>query len=204
MDILCLDLEGVLIPEIWQAVARRTGLEELNKTTRDIPDYGELMQFRLGVLRRHDLRFSMIEEVIAEVQPLDGARAFLDEVRRTRQVAVVSDTFYEFAGPLMEKLGRPMLLCHHLAVQDDRIAKIELRQPDPKRSVVRAFKALKFQVAAAGDSYNDIPMLDEADIGILFRAPQRVRDEHSRLATAESYAELAGLLNRTGQPAAQP
>lgn len=198
MDILCLDLEGVLIPEIWQAVAQRTGLEELNKTTRDIPDYGELMQFRLEVLRRHDLRFSLIEEVIAGVEPLQGAKPFLDQMRQSWQVAVVSDTFYEFAGPLMAKLGRPMLLCHHLLVEADRIAKIELRQPDPKRNAVRAFKSLNFQVAAAGDSYNDIPMLDEADAGILFRAPERVRDEHPRFAVAESYAELADLLARTG------
>ncbi len=194
MDILCLDLEGVLIPEIWQAVAEYTGVDELRKTTRDIPDYGELMQFRLEVLRRHDLRFSLIQEVAQELEPLPGARSFLEGARRRWQPVVVSDTFYEFAAPLMAKLGWPTLLCHRLVVENDRIAKCEMRQPDPKRSVVKAFKSLNFRVAAAGDSYNDIPMLEEAHQGVLFRAPAKVRNAHPQYAAAQSYEDLARLL----------
>ena len=194
MNILCLDLEGVLIPEIWQAVAERAGLGELNKTTRDIPDYGELMQYRMDVLARANLPFSTIRTVIDGLSPLPGARAFLDWARQGRQVIIVSDTFYEFANPLMAQLGRPTLFCHHLQVADDRIAGYRLRQPDPKRSVVKALKSLNFTVMAAGDSYNDIPMLEEADRGVLFSAPERVRREHPRFAAAESYDELRLLL----------
>ncbi len=194
MDILCLDLEGVLIPEIWQAVAARTGIDELNKTTRDIPDYGELMDFRLGVMRREKLRFSLIQDVIRHMQPLPGAGAFLERMRRSWQVAVVSDTFYEFATPLMEKLGWPTLLCHRLRVRDDRIQKCLLRQPDPKRSVVKAFKALRFRVCAAGDSYNDLPMLAEADLGVLFRAPEALCTANPQHPTADSYEALERLL----------
>ena len=194
LNILCLDLEGVLIPEIWQAVAERPGLGDLNKTTRDIPDYGELMRYRMDVLARADLRFSTIRTVIDGLEPLPGARAFLDWARQDRQVIIVSDTFYEFANPLMAKLGHPTLFCHHLEVRDDRIAGYQLRQPDPKRSVVKALKSLNFPVMAAGDSYNDIPMLEEADKGVLFSAPQRVRREHPQFAAAESYGELQALL----------
>ena len=194
LDILCLDLEGVLIPEIWQAVAERTGVEELRKTTRDIPDYGELMQFRLQVMDRCDLRFSLLLEVAQDIEPLPGARSFLDQARHAWQVVIVSDTFYEFATPLMAKLGWPTLLCHRLVVQNDRILECKIRQPDPKRSVVKAFRSLNFRVAAAGDSYNDIPMLEEAHRGLLFRAPAKVRKEHPQYATAESYEDLARLL----------
>ena len=194
MNILCLDLEGVLIPEIWQAVAERAGLGELNKTTRDIPDYGELMQHRMNVLARADLRFSTIRAVIDGLDPLPGARAFLDWARRDRQVIIVSDTFYEFANPLMAKLDRPTLFCHHLEIADDRIVNYRLRQPDPKRNVVKALKSLNFLVMAAGDSYNDIPMLEEADIGVLFSAPERVRRAHPQFVAAQSYDELRLLL----------
>ena len=197
LDILCLDLEGVLIPEIWQAVAERTGIEELRKTTRDIPDYEELMHFRLQVMSRQDLRFSLIREVAEGLEPLPGARSFLDEVRRTWQVVIVSDTFYEFAAPLMAKLGRPTLLCHRLVVEGDRIVECKIRQPDPKRSVVKAFKSLHFRVAAAGDSYNDIPMLEEAHQSVLFRAPAKVRGQYPQYAAAESYEELTHLLARS-------
>ena len=194
MNILCLDLEGVLIPEIWQAVAQRSGLGELNKTTRDIPDYGELMRYRMDVLAAADLRFSMIRAVIDRLDPMPGAHAFLDWARQGRQVIIVSDTFYEFAHPLMAKLGHPTLFCHHLEVVDDRIAGYRLRQPDPKRNVVKALKSLNFAIMAAGDSYNDIAMLEEADTGVLFKAPERVRREHPQFAAAESYSELQALL----------
>ena len=194
MDILCLDLEGVLIPEIWQAVAEYTGVDELRKTTRDIPDYGELMQFRLEVLRRHDLRFSLIQEVAQELAPLPGARSFLEGARRRWQPVVVSDTFYEFAAPLMAKLGWPILLCHHLDVEDGRIAGYRLRQPDPKRSAVKAFKSLNMEVLAAGDSFNDLPMLEEADAGFFFRAPAKVRARFPQYPAAQSYEALQALL----------
>lgn len=194
MKILCLDLEGVLIPEIWQAVAARTGLDALNKTTRDIPDYDNLMQFRMGVMREHDLAFSMIREVIATVEPLDGARDFLGWARQHFQVVIVSDTFYEFALPLMAKLGWPTLLCHRAEIVDDRLSGYQLRQPDPKRSAVKAFKSLRMDVIAAGDSYNDVPMLEEADAGFFFRAPANVRAEFPQFSSARSYAELRRLV----------
>ena len=194
MKILCLDLEGVLIPEIWQAVAARSGLDALNKTTRDIPDYDDLMQLRMGVMRDHDLSFSMIREVIDSVEPLDGARDFLDWARRQFQVAIVSDTFYEFAMPLMAKLGWPTLLCHRARITGDRLAGYQLRQPDPKRSAVRAFKSLQMDVVAAGDSYNDVPMLEDADPGFFYRASANVRAQYPQFRGAESYAELRRLL----------
>ncbi len=194
MNVLCLDLEGVLIPEIWQAVAGRTGLDALNKTTRDIPDYDELMQFRMNVLREHDLAFSMIREVIDGVEPLAGAREFLDWARERYQVAIVSDTFYEFAMPLMGKLGWPTLLCHRARIEDDRLAGYALRQPDPKRSAVKAFKSLRMTVIAAGDSYNDVPMLEEADAGYFYSAPANVRAEYPQYAAADSYAALKDLI----------
>jgi len=198
LNILCLDLEGVLIPEIWQAVAERSGLAELNKTTRDISDYAELMRYRMDVLARADLRFSAIRSVIDALDPLPGARAFLDWAQQGRQLIIVSDTCYEFANPLMAKLGRPTLFCHHLEVRDDRIAGYRLRQPDPKRNVVKALKSLNFPVMAAGDSYNDVPMLEEADLGALFSAPARVRREHPQFAAAGSYGRLPALLDGPG------
>ena len=194
MKVLCLDLEGVLIPEIWQAVAGRTGLDALNKTTRDIPDYDELMQFRMRVLRENDLAFTMIREVIDGVEPLAGAREFLDWARQRFQVAIVSDTFYEFAMPLMAKLGWPVLLCHRARIEDDRLAGYTLRQSDPKRSAVRAFQSLNMSVVAAGDSYNDIPMLEQADAGYFYRAPANVRSEFPRFRAAENYTVLKSLL----------
>ena len=194
MKVLCLDLEGVLIPEIWQAVAGRTGLDALNKTTRDIPDYDELMQFRMRVLRENDLSFSMIREVIDGVEPLAGARGFLDWARERFQVAIVSDTFYEFAMPLMAKLGWPTLLCHRARIENDRLAGYTLRQADPKRSAVRAFQSLNMNVVAAGDSYNDVPMLEQADAGFFYQAPANVRSEYPQFRAAEDYATLSNLI----------
>ncbi len=194
MKMLCLDLEGVLIPEIWQAVASRTGLDALNKTTRDIPDYDELMQFRMGVLRENDLAFSMIREVIDSVEPLAGAREFLDWARARFQVAIVSDTFYEFALPLMAKLGWPALFCHRAHIADDRLAGYTLRQADPKRRAVMAFQSLNMSVVAAGDSYNDVPMLEQADAGYFYGAPANVRAEHPQFPAAENYAALRALI----------
>lgn len=194
MNVLCLDLEGVLIPEIWQAVAAGAGIDALNKTTRDIPDYDQLMQFRLQVMERHGLSLSAIWQAIDGMEPLPGAGEFLDWARQRHQVAVVSDTFHEFAAPLMAKLGWPMLLCHHLDVEDGRIAGYRLRQPDPKRCAVKAFKSLNMRVLAAGDSFNDLPMLEEADAGFFFRAPQKVRARFPQYPVAQSYEALRALI----------
>lgn len=194
MNVLCLDLEGVLIPEIWQAVADRTGIAALRKTTRDIPVYDDLMQMRLDVLREHDLRLSTICEVIDTLEPLPGAAEFLDWARRDFQVAIVSDTFYQFATPLMAKLGRPMLLCHRLVAEDDRIVDYLIRQPDPKRRSVQAFQSLNYRVLAAGDSYNDVSMLEEADAGFFFCAPDNVRAEFPQYPFAGDYEALKALL----------
>lgn len=194
VDVLCLDLEGVLIPEIWQAVAARTQIEALTKTTRDIPVYDELMQLRLSVLEEHGLTMSLIESVIGELEPLPGAPAFLDWARARYQVAIISDTFYEFAQPLMAKLGWPTLLCHELTVVDDRITGYQIRQPDPKRCCVRAFQSLNYRVLAAGDSYNDVSMLEEAEAGFFYCAPPNVLADYPQYPLAQSYTELQALL----------
>lgn len=194
MNVLCLDLEGVLIPEIWQAVADRTGIADLRKTTRDIPVYDDLMRLRLDVLADHDLPLSTIQDVIDGLEPLPGAPEFLGWARQRYQVAIISDTFYQFAMPLMAKLGWPTLLCHQLVVADDRIVDYRIRQPDPKRHSVRAFQGLNYKVLAAGDSYNDIAMLEEADAGFFYRAPDNVRAEYPQFPHAADYEALKGLL----------
>ena len=194
MDVLCLDLEGVLVPEIWLAVAEHSGIDGLRRTTRDVPVYDELMQLRLGILADHDLPLSAIQDVIDEVEPLPGAPEFLGWARQHYQVAIVSDTFYQFAMPLMAKLGWPTLLCHRLEVEGDRIVGYRLRQEDPKRQSVRAFRSLNYRVLAAGDSYNDLSMLEEADAGFFFRAPEHVRTEFPRFPHAASYEELRALV----------
>jgi phosphoserine/homoserine phosphotransferase len=194
LNVLCLDLEGVLIPEIWQAVADRTGIPELRKTTRDIPVYDDLMELRLGVLRDHDLPLSMIQGVIDGLEPLAGAPEFLGWARQHFQVAIVSDTFYQFAMPLMARLGWPTLLCHQLVVENDRITDYLIRQPDPKRRSVQAFQSLNYRVLAAGDSYNDVSMLEEADAGFFFCAPDNVRAEFPQYPFAADYESLKRLL----------
>ncbi|MFM8353856.1 MAG: bifunctional phosphoserine phosphatase/homoserine phosphotransferase ThrH [Gammaproteobacteria bacterium] len=194
MDVLCLDLEGVLVPEIWPAVAARTGIAALTKTTRDIPVYDDLMQMRLRVLAEHDLPLSLITQVIDTLEPLPGAGDFMHWARSRYQVAIISDTFYQFAMPLMRKLGFPTLLCHKLIVDNDRITGYAIRQSDPKRCSVQAFKSLRYRVLAAGDSYNDISMLEEADAGFLFRAPDNVRAEFPHFRHAPDYATLQHLL----------
>ena len=187
LNVLCLDLEGVLVPEIWQAVARRTDIAALNATTRDIPVYDDLMRARLAVLAEHDIALSTIRDVIGALGPLPGAVEFLDWARSRFQVAVLSDTFYEFAMPLMAKLGHPLLLCHRLRVTGDRITGYTLRQDDPKRQAVRGFQSMNYRVLAAGDSFNDIGMLQQADVGVLVNAPDAVRERHPR------FASVAGL-----------
>lgn len=191
MHILCLDLEGVLVPEIWLGVAERTGIDDLRLTTRDIRDYDELMQHRLRVLDREGVTLALIQEVISELRPLPGASSFLDAMRRRYQVAILSDTFYEFATPLMAQLGLPFLLCHRLAVEGDRIVGYQLRQPDPKRAAVKAFHGLRYRVVAAGDSFNDVAMLEEADAGIFFSAPDNVTAQFPQYPTTANYDALA-------------
>jgi phosphoserine/homoserine phosphotransferase len=190
LDIVCLDLEGVLIPEIWQAVAREVDEERLQKTTRDIPVYDELMHYRLGIIAEIGLSLTTIRKVISQLDLLPGAGQFLDSLRREYQVAILSDTFYEFGMPFMAKLGFPLLLCHRLVVTDDIITGYTLRQPDPKRASVKAFHSLNYNVTAAGDSYNDIAMLEEADRGFFFRAPDNVIRQFPQYQPTHDYAEL--------------
>ncbi|GAB6905195.1 Phosphoserine phosphatase/homoserine phosphotransferase bifunctional protein [Desulfosarcina cetonica] len=197
MHIICSDLEGVFIPEIWINVAERTGIADLRLTTRDISDYDVLMKRRLSILDANGLKLKDITDVIATMDPMPGAREFLDWLRARTQVVIVSDTFVEFARPLMEKLGWPTLLCHGLTI-DTRgaIADYNLRQADGKRKVVQAFKTLNYQVLAMGDSYNDVNMLKEADMGVLFRPPQNVIDEYPQFPVATTYAELKKIFGK--------
>lgn len=191
MELACLDLEGVLIPEIWIKFAEKTGIEALKATTRDIPDYDELMTMRLAELDKAGLGLNEIQEVIATLSPLEGAVEFLDWLRERFQVVILSDTFYEFAGPLMKQLGYPTLLCHKLVVDEKgKVVDYKLRQVNPKRQCIAAFKTLYYRTIAAGDSYNDTTMLAEADAGILFSAPQRVIDEFPQFPAVHSYEEL--------------
>ena len=194
MDVLCLDLEGVLVPEVWQAVAGATQVEGLMKTTRDIPVYEDLMNYRLKLLEEHDITLSDVQAQIAKLQPLPGAFEFLQWARLHYQVAIISDTFYEFAAPLMAQLHQPFLLCHKLVVEQDRIVGFKLRQTDPKRCSVRAFKSLDLRVLAAGDSFNDVSMLEEADRGIFFQAPDNVREIYPQYPLANGYEALKTLL----------
>ena len=187
----CLDLEGVLIPEIWIAVAEKTGIKKLRLTTRDIPDYDELMRGRLKILDEHNLKLADIQEVIGTLSPLEGAKEFLDWLKSEFQVIILSDTFYQFAGPLMEKLGHPTLFCNELIVNNDGcITNYRLRQPDGKTKAVTALKGLNFQVIAAGDSYNDTGMLKVADAGILFRPPDNVIEEFPQFPVTHTYDEF--------------
>lgn len=197
MQIICLDLEGVLIPEIWIKFAEQTGIDALKATTRDIPDYDVLMQQRLRILDEHGLKLPAIQAVIAGLEPLPGAKAFLDSLREQYQVIILSDTYYEFAEPMMAQLAWPTLFCHKLEVADDgRVTNYLLRQKDPKRQSVKALKQLNYTVFAAGDSYNDTTMLEEADAGFLFKSPQNVIDEFPQYHHTESYNELRAFFDQ--------
>jgi len=190
--VVCLDLEGVLVPEIWVEVARRTGIEALTRTTRDEPDYDKLMRYRLEILAREKLRLADLETVIAGMGPLPGAAEFLGELRGRHQVIILSDTFYEFARPLMRQLGWPTLFCHRLEIDANGfVANYRLRMPDQKRSAVEALRALKFSIVAAGDSYNDTSMLGAADAGIFFRPPDSIVAQFPQFPVAQDYAELS-------------
>ncbi|AUM11146.1 bifunctional phosphoserine phosphatase/homoserine phosphotransferase ThrH [Ketobacter alkanivorans] len=191
MEIACLDLEGVLVPEIWINFAEKTGIEALKATTRDIPDYDVLMKQRLSILNEHKLGLNEIQEVIDSLGPMDGALEFVDWLRERFQVVILSDTFYEFAQPLMRQLRWPTLFCHRLEVAEDgRIVDYKLRQADPKRSSVKAFHSLNYRCIAAGDSYNDTTMLSEAEAGILFKAPKNVIEEFPQFPAVHTYEEL--------------
>ena len=188
--IVTLDLEGVLIPEIWIAVAETAGIPELRRTTRDEPDYDLLMRQRLAILDEHGLTMSAIEKVISSLQPLPGALDFLNALREQTQVIILSDTFEQFGRPFMRQLGMPTLFCHRLIVEEDRITDFELRQVDQKRHAVEAFKSLNYRIIAAGDSYNDTAMLGAADAGFLFHAPENVIKEFPQFLALNEFAEL--------------
>lgn len=194
----CLDLEGVLIPEIWIAFAEKTGIEQLRLTTRDIPDYDELMRGRLKILDDHKLKLDDIQKVIGTLEPLDGAKAFLDWLKSEFQVIILSDTFYQFAGPLMAQLDYPTLFCNELVVEDSgRIADYRLRQPDGKTKAVAALKSLNFRVIASGDSYNDTGMLKEADAGIFFKPPESITKEFPQFPVTHTFDELKRAFEET-------
>jgi phosphoserine/homoserine phosphotransferase len=191
VELACLDLEGVLVPEIWIAFAERTGIEELRATTRDIPDYDVLMKQRLGLLEQHKLRINDIQDVIATLAPLPGAIEFVDWLRERFQVIILSDTFYEFSEPLMRQLKWPTLFCHRLVTDEEgRVVDYKLRQADPKRASVKALHSLNYRVLAAGDSYNDTTMLSEADVGFLIHAPQNVIDEFPQFKPVDTLEQL--------------
>ncbi len=191
MHLVCLDLEGVLVPEIWIAFADATGIPELKKTTRDEPDYDKLMRGRLAILEERGLKLADIQRVIASIDPLEGAFEFTAKLREKAQLVILSDTFRQFADPLMKKLNRPTLFCNDLEVADDgRITGYRLRQKDGKRKAIEAFHSMNVRVFAAGDSYNDLSMIKEADAGALFRAPENVKLEHPELACFADYSKL--------------
>ena len=194
MQIVCLDLEGVLVPEIWIAFSERTGIAELRRTTRDEPDYDVLMRGRLQILDEHGLTMSTIADVISTLSPLEGAREFLDTLRSMTQVLLLSDTFEQFGQPLMRQLGFPTLICHRLVVANDQIVDYKLRLPDQKREAVRALHGLNYRVIAAGDSFNDTAMLAEADAGFLFHAPDSIKAMFPQFPAVDEYDELLALI----------
>jgi len=191
VQLVCLDLEGVLVPEIWIEFSKRTGIPELRRTTRDEPDYDKLMKYRLGILAQHKLGLPNIQKVISDMWPMEGAKEFLDDLRKRFQVIILSDTFYEFALPLMRQLGMPTLFCHKLeADANGTLVNYHLRMPNQKREAVKRFREINFKTIAAGDSYNDTAMLGEAHAGILFRPPENVAREFPQYPVTMNYAEL--------------
>jgi len=198
--VVCLDLEGVLVPEIWIEFSRRTGIPELARTTRDEPDYDKLMRSRIDLLRRHRLRLADIQAVIADMGPMPGAREFLADLRARFQVFILSDTFYEFADPLMRQLGRPTLLCHRLETDAEGfVTRHVLRMPDPKRAAVNALRGLHFKVVAAGDSYNDTAMLGAADAGFFIHPPESIAAQFPQFPVTRSYPELKAQIDAAAQ-----
>jgi phosphoserine / homoserine phosphotransferase len=193
-SIVTLDMEGVLTPEIWIAVAEKTGIPELRRTTRDEPDYDKLMRYRLDILDRKGIKLTDIQSVIGSLRPLPGGKEFLDALRSTVQVVILSDTFEQFAVPLLRQLGWPTLLCHRLVVENDRIVNYQLRIREQKREAVAAFKRMNYHVISAGDSFNDTAMLLEANVGFLFRAPDNVKQQFPQFKAVDAYADLMKLI----------
>ena len=193
MEHVCLDLEGVLIPEIWAKIAEYTGEDEFRLTTQDLKDYSELMDMRINLVRSINLSFSEIQSLVDEMEPFDGAREFIDWVRDNFQLTIVSDSFYELAWPLIRKLGTPSINCHYLNIEDDELKGYSLRQLENKKKVVQSLKKMKFKAFASGDSYNDIQMLQEADFGVFFQAPDHIKEEFSDIGSVESHHELKDL-----------
>jgi phosphoserine / homoserine phosphotransferase len=195
MNVVCCDLEGVWVPEVWINVAKKTGIDSLKLTTRDIKDYDELMNYRLKILDEHKLKLKDIQEVIATIKPMEGALEMINWLKSITRLIVVSDTFTDFADPLMRQLDYPTLFCHNLIVDEtDRIVGYKLRQKDPKRQVVKALKTLNYKIIAFGDSYNDVSMLEEADKAFLYRPPQNVIDDYPQFPVATNYGEMKTLL----------
>ena len=197
MYITCLDVDGVLVPEIWVAFAEESGIPELKKTTRDEPDYDKLMKWRLGVLKEHGLGLKEIQETIEKIQPLPGAKEFLDELRSFSQVILISDTFAEFAGPLMEKLGRPTLFCNSLEVSGNgEITGYKMRVEQSKLTTVKALQSIGFETIASGDSYNDLGMIQASKAGFLFRSTDKIKAEYPHIPAYETYDELLGAIKK--------
>ena len=197
MEIVCLDLEGVLVPEIWIAFSEKTGIPELRITTREEPDYDKLMKYRMNILREHNLTLRDIQDVIATIRPLEGAREFLDKVREITQVVILSDTFTEFAKPLMKQLGWPTILCNSLIVDgNNMLTGMKLRQQDGKRKAIDGFRSMNFRTFAAGDSYNDLGMIGASKAGFLFRAGDKIKAEHPEIPTCEEFSELLAAIEK--------
>jgi phosphoserine/homoserine phosphotransferase len=200
VQVVCLDLEGVLVPEIWIEFSKRTGIAELSRTTRDEPDYDKLMRFRIDLLRHHGLKLADIQRVIEGMGPMAGAKDFLDALRARFQVVILSDTFYEFADPLMRQLGRPTLLCHRLETDGEGfVTRHVLRMPNPKKAAVEALQSLNFRVIAAGDSYNDTAMLAAADAGFFIHPPESIAAQFPQFPVTRAYADLAALIDEASR-----
>ena len=199
MEYVCLDLEGVLAPEIWSEVAKFTGEDKFNLTTQDIKDYSELMDMRMGLVEAMDISISDIQAVVHKMEPFEGAKEFMDWARDNFQVTIVSDTFYQLAWPLIKKLGTPSIICHHLEIEGEKLKGYSLRQLENKKRVVQTFKALKYRVFAAGDSYNDIQMLTEADLGVFFQAPEHIKNEFPKINCVENYVELKKVFSNASE-----
>ena len=190
MEIVCFDMEGTLTPEIWERVALRTGIDEFNKTTRDIPDYSELMDFRLDVMRSNNLKLSDIQEASSELELLPGAYNFLQKIRQNFQVVILSDTFHEIAKPLMEKMGFPLLLCHNLDVVNDEIISYKLRNKKAKKQAIKSFQSIGYRCLAAGDSYNDLQMFEVADKSFFINAPDKISSSYPEIPSFDNYTDL--------------
>ena len=201
MNIVCLDLEGVLVPEIWIAFAKASGIPELKRTTRDEPDYDKLMNWRIGILKEHGLGLPQIQETIAKIDPMPGAKEFLDELRRMSQVIIISDTFTQFAGPLIEKLGWPTIFCNSLEVASDgEITGYKMRVKDSKLATVKALQSIGFETIAAGDSHNDLGMIQAGKAGFLFKSTEQIKKDYPNIPAYETYEELLGALRKVIVP----